>query len=255
MWILAGVYIRRIIRTYTVFPYKYVYIWSEWVVEKWPSTGLRDHKNPIFNNCFCGIDVSLVEVNPWWSNSSQWFDSKGFRSSSTRSTRVWVLAVHASQSPLKASRAEMMQDQKRHTFTHTCMHPPLHARTSAFTHPCTRTHTCTQTCVHRCTHKNTRTCEKVHARAFTHVRARTHTRMHVHNSARTQMYTHMHTPTQRYNHKQARAHAFSCTHTGKLSCSGFDKLSATGACSFEFGTLEQRKPGLTLTPALCLLLE
>ena len=67
--------------------------------------------------------------------------------------------------PLKVSRAEMMQEQKRHThFTHMCMHPPQHARTCACTHPCTRAHTCTQTCVHRCTHKHTRkgTCMRVH---------------------------------------------------------------------------------------------
>jgi len=97
--------------------------------------------------------------------------------------------------PLKISREEMMQDQKRHTHSSrkcACTHPRTRANLQ-FMHPCTRTHTCTRTCVHRCTHKNTRTCEKVHARAVTHVRARTPTHACTNLCTHANVYAHAHT--------------------------------------------------------------
>ena len=64
--------------------------------------------------------------------------------------------------PLKVSRAEMMQEQKQPTRT-------LHLHICASTHPCRRAHTCTQTCVQRCTRKK-----------HTYVRLGTCTRSFIH---------------------------------------------------------------------------
>ena len=122
--------------------------------------------------------------------------------------------------PLKVSRAEMMQDQEQHTlFTHMCMHPPPHARTSAFTHPCTRTHTCTLTCVHLCTHKNKRTCEKVYARTLTlyahaHIHACMYEPQHAHKYVRTCMHPRIHTTISKHaqTHIRARKQAYAHAH-------------------------------------------
>jgi len=139
--ISTGVYIRFLLRIHTVFPYKYVYIRSEWVVQKWTSPGLWDHKkqspiSSLFNNCFCAIAMSLVEGNPWWSNSSQWFNSKGFISSGTRSTRVLVWAGHASESQWRFAPVCTDAHTKTHVRAKWKMHAHLHIYAHAHIHAC-----------------------------------------------------------------------------------------------------------------------
>ena len=92
--------------------------------------------------------------------------------------------------PLKVSRAEMMQERERHTHSSricACTHPRirahLHSRTSA------------QTCVQRCTHNNKRLCKKVHA---------LHAHLH--------MYTHAHIHACMYKPQHARKCIRTCTH-------------------------------------------
>ena len=128
-----------------------------------------------------------VEGNSLWSNSSQRFDSKGLRSSSTRSTRVLSMSSACKPTPLKVFRAEMMQEQERHTHT---LHAYVHAPTPA--------------CAHICIHAPcTNLCAQMHTQKHTYVRKGTCTRIY----SCTHTHTYVHACTNLSTHANVYAHA------------------------------------------------
>ena len=139
--------------------------------QKRPSTGLRDHKNPkpciraIFNNCFCAIEQPCLSWKRIRHGSTA-------ASGSTARVQKQQHQEHRSLSmsmsrackptPLKVSRAEMMQEQKRRTHT-------LHFSICACTHPRMRAHVHARTPARAHIHARKPVCTDAHAN--THVRA------------------------------------------------------------------------------------
>ena len=197
---------QRIYTPYNTFIYDFsVYIrihglneWSkatfQWPLRPQKYKALHQHLTIVFvllnSRVFRGGESVMVQQQPV-------VRQQGVQKQQHQEHQSLSMSRACKSTPLKVSRAEMMQEQKRHTHT---LHAYEHAPTL-------------------CTREHTRTCEKVHACAFTHMYAHAHIHacmygpQHARKFLRTCTHPRIHTTISKHMHTHVCAHASMHTHT------------------------------------------